>query len=361
MAVESVSLPLVTLVLPGYNEAAVLTRNLDAIMVYLQTLADRYRFEVLVINDGSRDATGEVAEAAAKRYQNLRVIHHPSNFGLGQAFKTAFAASRGDYVVTMDADLSYAPRTIADLLEAITTRHAKLVLASAYMKGGSTTAVPFDRHLFSRVGNAVMGLMDQRRFSTYTCMVRAYDGPFIRALEPRSEGMGIMPEIIYKTLILGGRIVEIPAHLDWTLQMADAARDRAAGAAPKRQSSMRVLTHMLSTSVSSFLFRPFMMMLVPGVLLLIFSAYVNTWLMVDFFDALPRAHGQLAEAATLVYREHPATMLIGLLTLVLSVQLISLGAMSLQSKKYYEETYYQIVRLRRQIGGADARAPDESR
>ena len=65
-----------------------------------------------------------------------------------------------------------------------------------------------------------------------------------------------MPEIIYKTMILGGRIVEIPAHLDWTLQMEDAARDKAAGQAPKRQSSMRVLAHMLSTSVSSFLFRP---------------------------------------------------------------------------------------------------------
>ena len=345
--------PLVTLVLPGYNEAAVLTRNMDAIMAYLVSLEDRYRFEVLIINDGSRDATGEVAEVAAERYRNLRVIHHPGNFGLGQAFKTAFAASRGDYVVTMDADLSYAPKTILDLLEAISSTHAKLVLASAYMKGGSSKAVPFDRDLFSRVGNKVISAMDDGRFSTYTCMVRAYDGPFIRAMEPRNQGMGIMPEIIYKTLILGGRIVEIPAHLDWSLQMEDAARDKAAGQAPKRQSSMKVLSHMLSTSVSSFLFRPFMMMLVPGVLIFAFSMYVNWWLMIDLLDALPRSGGHLSEAAALVYHEHPATLLIGMLTLLLAIQLISLGAMSLQSKKYYEETYYQIVRLRRQIGQHD--------
>ena len=342
------ALPLVTVVLPSYNEAAALARNLDSIYGYLDSLSDRYRFEVLIINDGSRDDTAAVAEAAAGRHPGLKVIHHPGNFGLGQAFKTAFAASRGDYVVTMDADLSYAPETIGRMLDALVSRRAKLVLASAYMEGGRTTAVPWDRHLFSRVGNWLMSRMDARRFSTYTCMVRAYDGPFIRSMEPRAHGMGIMPEIIYKTLILGGRIVEIPAHLDWTLQQQDAAAARAAGGPPARRSSMRVMAHMLSTSVSSFLFRPFMLMLGPGVILLLFAAYVNFWLVADLLDAVRRA-GHLSEAAGLVYAEHPATLLVGLLTLLLAIQLISLGAMSMQTKRYYEETYFQIFRLRRQL------------
>ena len=341
-------LPLVTVVLPSYNEAAALARNLDAIYRYLETLSDRYCFEVLIVNDGSRDDTAAVAEAATRRHPSLRVIDHPGNFGLGQAFKTAFAASRGDYVVTMDADLSYAPETIGRMLEALVTRRAKLVLASAYMPGGKTTAVPRDRHLFSRVGNWLMSRMDSRRFSTYTCMVRAYDGPFIRSMEPRAHGMGIMPEIIYKTLILGGRIVEIPAHLDWTLQQQDAAAAREAGGPPARRSSMRVMAHMLSTSVSSFLFRPFMLMLVPGALLLLFSVYVNFWVLVELVDAIRRT-GHLSEATALLYTEHPATLLVGMLTLLLSVQLISLGAMSMQKKRYYEETYFQIFRLRRQL------------
>ena len=342
------NLPLVTVVLPAYNEAAALDRNLDEIYRYLRSLEDRYCFEVMIINDGSRDETAAVAEAATCRYPDLRVIHHPTNFGLGQAFKTAFAASRGDYVVTMDADLSYAPETIGRMLEALIEQNAKLVLASAYMAGGKVTSVPFDRHLYSRVGNKLMSLMDSRRLSTYTCMVRAYDGPFIRSLEPRAHGMGIMPEVIYKTLILGGRIVEIPAHLDWTLQRRDADAAKSAGAAPARRSSMRVMGHMLSTSVSSFLFRPFMLMLVPGIILLLFAGYVNFWLVMDLLDAVRRT-GHLSEAAGLVYAEHPATLLVGLLTLLLAVQLISLGAMSMQKKRYYEETYFQIFRLRRQL------------
>lgn len=332
--------PLVTIVIPGYNEAGVLRRNLAEVFAYLETLRDRFRFEVLVINDGSSDATGEIADALSREHDNLTVIHHPSNFGLGQAFKTAFAASRGDYVVTIDADLSYAPPTIGDMLDAITKGGTKLVLASAYMPGGRVSHVPWLRHWLSRWGNRMFALLIGNRHSTFTCMVRAYDGPFIRALEPKSEGMGIMPEVVYKTMILGGRIVEIPAHLDWSRQVADG---------PVRTSSMRLVSHIISTFVSGFVFRPFVMLLVPGLLTMLFSAYVNFWVLFELVGAIQRTDGNMAQAAALLFQEHPATLLIGLLSLLLAIQMISLGAISLQAKKYYEETYFQLVRLRRQM------------
>ncbi|MEZ5657959.1 MAG: glycosyltransferase family 2 protein [Burkholderiaceae bacterium] len=329
-----------TVVIPGYNEAAILHRNVTEIVAYLDTLAERFRFELLLINDGSSDDTGQIADQLSTEIPNLSVIHHPSNFGLGQAFKTAFAASRGDYVVTIDADLSYAPETIGDLLDTVTRNGAKLVLASAYMNGGKVSHVPALRHWLSRIGNRMFALLIGNRYSTFTCMVRAYDGPFIRALEPKSEGMGIMPEVVYKTMILGGRIVEIPAHLDWSRQIADG---------PVRSSSMRLLSHIVSTLVSGFVLRPFVLLVVPGLLILLFSLYVNFWVLVELVSAMGRTHGYMSEAAALLFREHPATMLIGLLSLLLAIQLISLGAMSLQAKKYYEETYFQFVRLRRQL------------
>lgn len=326
--------------IPGYNEAGVLRKNMRVFFEYLDTLRDQYRFEVLIINDGSRDETGPIAESLRANYPELQVIHHPSNFGLGQAFKTAFAASTGDYVVTMDADLSYAPCVIGDLLEALSEKGTKLALASAYMKGGQVTNVPWLRRVLSQWGNKMFSVLAGNRFSTFTCMVRGYDGPFIRSLEPKSEGMGIMPEIIYKTMMVGGRIVEVPAHLDWTAQISDA---------PVRSSSMRIFSHIVSTFVSGFVFRPFMMLLVPGLLVLLFSAYVNFWLFVELIDAIGRSGGSLDLSARILFEEHPATMLIGLLTLLLAIQMVSLGALSLQSKKYFEETYFQLVKLRRQI------------
>ena len=293
--------PLVTLVIPAYNEAGILARNMGIIFDYLETLKDQYRFEVLIINDGSGDETGVIADGLRLEHPELQVVHHPSNFGLGQTFKTAFAISSGDYLVTIDVDLSYEPQTIGNLLVAIRSKGAKLVLASAYMQGGQTTNVPWLRLKLSRTGNWMIGLLTGNAFSTFTCMVRAYDGPFIRDLEPKHQGMGIMPELIYKTMVLGGKIVEIPAHLDWTRQLEQKA---------KRSSSMRLLSHILSTFVSGFFFRPFMMLLVPGSLLFLFSIYVNTWVIIEFFAALQGAGGKLSEGAAEVFRNHPATLLI---------------------------------------------------
>lgn len=142
--------PLVTLVLPAFNEAGVLEAHVDDIMAYLQGLSAQYRFEILLINDGSSDGSGVIAERLRARHDTIRVINHPKNFGLGQAFKTSFAASRGDYVITFDVDLSYSADHIGALLEAIVRERAKLVLASAYMPGGQVTNVPFKRRVLSQ-------------------------------------------------------------------------------------------------------------------------------------------------------------------------------------------------------------------
>ncbi|HRO58050.1 MAG TPA: glycosyltransferase family 2 protein [Burkholderiaceae bacterium] len=347
--------PLVTLVLPAFNEAGVLESNVEAVMAYLASLEHAYRFEVLLINDGSSDDSGPIAERLRRRFHTLRLINHPLNFGLGQAFKTAFAVSRGDYVITFDVDLSYAPEHIGLLLETIVRERAKVVLASAYMPGGKVTNVPWKRHLLSRWGNRFLRFFARGNFSTLTCMVRAYDGPFVRRLFLRSTGMDIMPELVQKTMILNGRIVEVPAHLDWSRQLE---------AGPMRSSSMRVMRHIVSTLVSGFIFRPFVMLLLPGLLLFLFSIYVNAWVIYEFVHALPGADGQMHLAALVVYRDHPQTLFIGTLSLVLSVQLIGMGAMSLQSARYFKDTYYMGSELRRQLERAslhDSQAMSEPR
>lgn len=339
------SRPLVSLVLPAYNEAAVLEENLEVFARHLHTLESRFRFEILIVNDGSRDDTGRIADTLRSKYANLRVIHHPTNFGLGQAFKTAFAASRGDFVITMDVDLSYSPEHIDLLLAKLTGTPAKLVLASPYMPGGRLTNVPWLRRTLSIWGNRFLTLFARENISTLTCMVRGYDGPFIRSLVLRATGMDIMPEVIYKAMITRARIEQVPAHLDWTRQLA---------AGPRRSSSMRILRHVISTVISGFVFRPFMFLVMPGLVLLLFSFYVNAWMVVHFFTelvALPadlpgsRASAAVAEA----YQKHPHTFIVGLLSLMLSVQLVGLGVLALQAKKYFEEVFYLGVTLRRQM------------
>jgi glycosyltransferase involved in cell wall biosynthesis len=341
--------PLVSIVLPAYNEEVVLEKNLTRLCEYMRELESDYRWEALVINDGSRDRTGEIADAFAKRNPNVRVYHHFTNFGLGQAFKFAFGQSKGDYVITMDTDLSYAPDHIGLLLKKIRDSRAKIVLASPYMEGGQVSNVPWLRKTLSIWGNKFLSAAAKGNFSTLTSMVRVYDGPFLRSLSLRSTGMDIMPETIHKAIVLGAKIEEVPAHLDWgMLRKAEAKQ---------RRSSMRILRHILSTLVSGFLFRPVIFFILPGLAILVFALWVNMWTFIHFyshFQDLPQYTSLLSRAtaaAEIAYDKHTHTFVIGILSLMLSIQLISLGILSLQSKRYFEETFYLGSSMHRKLQG----------
>ena len=122
---------------------------------------------------------------------------------------------------------------------------------------------------------------------------------------------------------------------------------------------MRVLRHIVSTLVSGFIFRPFVMLLLPGLLLLAFSLYVNFWVTVEFVNALLGGERALHAAAMSIYRDHPQTLFIGVLSLVLAIQMISLGAVSLQNARYFNDAYYMGVELRRALERPQCGSPAE--
>ena len=177
-------------------------------------------WELIIVNDGSTDRTGEIADSFAARHGNVLVLHHFVNFHIGQCFRFAIKHCRGDYVITMDIDLSYSPDHIGTLLRAIRETKAKIVIASPYMKGGKVSNVPWIRKKLSKYANKFLSLVVTRdpfsdRLTTLTGMVRAYDGEFIRNLDLKAMDVDICTEIIYTAMILRARIVEIPAHLNW--------------------------------------------------------------------------------------------------------------------------------------------------
>jgi glycosyltransferase involved in cell wall biosynthesis len=329
--------PIVSLVVPAYNEASVLQQNMAELCVYLSGLENEYEWEILLVNDGSTDATGILAEEFAATRENVHILHHPTNFGIGQAFQFAFSQCRGDYVVVLDLDLSYSPEHIGKLLTKIRQSKARVVIASPYMEGGRVSNVPWHRRKLSVWANRFLSKVAQGKLTTLTGMVRVYDGRFLRTLTLRSMGMEINPEIIYKAKLLQARIEEIPAHLNW---------QSPADGAPRRRSSMRVLRHTLAIIMSGFIFRPFILFTLPGLFLLMFSAYVNSWMVIHFFDQyknLPQYTWFLDRASNAVgaaYQQFPHTFVVGLLSLILAVQLIGLGIVSYQSKHYFEEVFY---------------------
>lgn len=333
---QSSSKPLVSIILPVYNEEALLRENVLSVCRYLDTLADRYRFEILIVNDGSVDNSGQIADELATEISLVNVLHHPTNFGVGQALKFGFSNTRGDYVVTMDVDLSYDVQHIEQLIDTIHQTHAKLVLASPYMDGGSIANVPRLRLMLSILGNRFLKFFNDGNISTLTSMVRAYDGNFIRAMDFRSTGLDLMPETLYKAMVVKAKIVEMPARLDWGPQLAFG---------DNRTSSMRLIRQVASTIMSSFVLRPTFFFIIPGLLVGLFALYADILMFGHFFDALTDARtadkdAPMGRALKIAYEQTPHVFVFAMLSTMLSIQLIGLGILSLQNKRNYEDLYY---------------------
>ncbi|MBP6733091.1 MAG: glycosyltransferase family 2 protein [Chromatiaceae bacterium] len=328
--------PLVSLVVPAYNEAPLIESTLRTLCEYMRGLEADYSWEIVLINDGSTDGTDDIVESFARNNSNVRVFHHITNFGLGQAFKFAFRQCRGDYILTLDADLSYSADHIRDLLDKIKETRAKIVVASPYMTGGKISNVPWLRRTLSVWANRFLGATSESHLSTLTSMVRAYDSRFLRSLNLRAQGMEVLPEIIYKARLLGARIEEVPAHLDWKLLKET----------PQRQSSMRLWRHTTRVIVSGFLFRPVIFFILPGLLMLLFAAYVNGWMLAHFVEQFqqltqyPTLFQRASAAIAAAYAASPHTFIVGISALMLGIQLVSLGILALQSKNYFEEVFH---------------------
>ena len=338
------SKPLISILVPVFNEAAILDANVREIIAYCVGRADRFDFELLVIIDGASDNSAEIADRLATEFASIRVLRHPTNFGVGQALRYGFSQSKGDIAIVLDVDLSYGPEHIELLVDKMVSTRAKLVLAAPYMPGGRVTNVPWIRRTLSRWGNRFLRVFARGGLSTLTSMVRAYDGPFVRSLALRSTGMDLMPEAIYKTMILRGRIEQVPAHLDWSKQLT---------AAGGRTSSMSVMRHIVSTIFSGFLFRPFMFLVLPGLALLVFALYVIAWMFIHFFEAyfaMDPASRVPSVALAVAFAAYPHTFVVALLSLMLAIQVIGLGVLAIQAQRYYEEVFSLGTRILRAVG-----------
>lgn len=330
--------PFISLVLPCYNEEAILERNLNIIISYLTGKSDKYKWEIVLINDGSKDSTKEIANKFSAEYDNVRVIHHPINLNLGNALKTGFSNSKGDIIVVLDIDLSYSVDHIEKLTDKLLENSADIVVASPYMKGGEVTAVPFGRKIMSSWVNRFMRIAAQDKYHTYTGMVRAYKANFIRSVNLKTKDYEINPEIMYKAMILRARIIEIPAHLDWTEQ------NKFIG---KRTSSIKVIRGFFSGLMSAFIFRPYIFFLLVGLILMGLSLYELVWLLVDTLVDLKNCYesGVVETCSFSIslakqFAKNPQSFLVGGITFIAAIQFLSLGFLSLQSKRYFEELFH---------------------
>lgn len=335
--------PLVSIILSAYNEATIIEENLAVLLESLNALEDKFDWEILIINDGSTDNTGALGELFAKENPKIKVFHHRKNRGLGKGLQTGIDNSLGDYVITLDIDLSISPENIARMLEKIIETKVKVVIGSPMLEGAKMEGMPWYRRFLTIWANKFLSFIVPGRISTLTCMARAYDGEFLRSLNLRSMGMEIMPEILYKTMIMHENIEEIPVDLIW---------NTAENSKGNRVSSMGIYKHTIATLFTGFLLKPFLFFILPGLLLFLFSLYPITWMLVHFFNEYATAAGpgileRSSRSIEVAYQLHPHTFLVAFFSLLLAIQLIAVGFQSLQNKHYFEEVFNLVTKLYR--------------
>ncbi len=189
-----------SVVVPIFNEEGnveELCRRLDAVLGGLPLT-----FEVLLIDDGSRDATTAKIRALLKRYPNLRALRLRRNFGQTAALAAGFDHARGAVVVTMDGDLQNPPEEIPRLL-------AKLEEGYDLVSGWrSQRKDPFlSRTLPSRVANLLIGWITGTRLHDYGCSLKAYRREILEGIQIHGDMHRFLPAFAGA---LGARIAEIP-------------------------------------------------------------------------------------------------------------------------------------------------------
>ncbi len=339
---EQITKPFISIIIPCYNEEAILTNNLNCIITFMEARNSRYNWEIIIINDGSIDNTGEIAINFSLQNNKVKVIHHPINLNLGNALKTGFKNSSGNIIVVMDVDLSYGVEYIEQMVEKLIETSADIVIASPYMKGGKVTAVPFQRKIMSKWVNKLMRVAAQDKFHTYTSMVRAYRSSFIKSLNLKTKDYEVSPEILYKAMILRARIIEIPAHLDWTEQNKYKNQ---------RTSSIKVIRSFFSGIMTSFIFRPYIFFLTIGTFLMLLSMYELIWLLVDTLSDISQTglpNASFSTSLAFQFRKNPQSFVVGGITFIAAIQFLSLGFLSLQSKRYFEELFHLGTSINKQ-------------
>jgi dolichol-phosphate mannosyltransferase len=202
------------LILPTFNEAANVERAALAALAALE-LAAPGAHRVLIVDDGSPDGTGEIADRLAASYGAIEVLHRVEREGLGPAYLAGFAralAGGASRVLEMDADLSHDPADIPRLLAAIDAG-ADLALGSRYVPGGVVVDWGPLRRLVSRGGclyaRFVLGLPIHDLTGGFKCFRREV----LEAIDlasVRSHGYVFQVELTLRAVRRGFRVVEVP-------------------------------------------------------------------------------------------------------------------------------------------------------
>ncbi|GAW65254.1 glycosyl transferase [Geoanaerobacter pelophilus] len=204
-------LPETSIVIAAYNEEQRLPASLGKIQAYLAE--KQHEAEVLVVDDGSTDATASLVREMAQRMPGLRLISYPKNRGKGYALRQGVQASRGKLVLVSDADLSTPIEELETLKKLLAARSHHIAIGSrALPQSEVVLAQPPWRRGMGRLFNKAVRLLVTDEFSDTQCGFKLFHGEVARKLfgQARIDRFAYDVEILALARRYGYRVAEVP-------------------------------------------------------------------------------------------------------------------------------------------------------
>jgi len=198
-------------VIPTYNES----ENIQSIVRAVRSLP--YDIEVCIVDDGSPDGTGEIADEMSREDPRIHVLHRSGKQGLGTAYVAGFKYALGqgvDVIIEMDADFSHDPNSLPDFLNKI--READLVIGSRYRNGVRVINWSFKRLLLSKMATIYVNLITGipgSVISDATAGFKCYRRAVLESIDLdriHSNGYAFQIEMKYRAFRKGFRLAEVP-------------------------------------------------------------------------------------------------------------------------------------------------------
>ncbi len=198
-----------SIVIPAYNEEIRIEATLDRVLEYVY--AQKWNAEILVVNDGSRDATRDTILRYAAAHPMLRLVDNPGNHGKGFSVRNGVLHSKGELIVFTDADMA-SPIEESEKLLAALERGADVAIGSRWLDPSlQTRRQPFYRRVLGRIFNLALRVILGMRYRDTQCGFKAFKRTAAQAVFPLQiiERWGFDPEIVFLARRLGFRVDEV--------------------------------------------------------------------------------------------------------------------------------------------------------